>query len=279
MTDAEIFVTLANVTVAPAVLSALMALVLPAVIILIRKNLRKERVEIIKEIEKAFDFDNGIPSFELVKSKYSNTPVPPGGALYLSAIPYIAVSAFGLLTIFTPIANILSAKPDTFPAHLAVILFAGFEPEIRIPLQPTASPAPVVAASQAGVTAPDATASPAAGPPDASPDPTPGEAGEAESRRQAAAASEAGTTLCAAPSCKEIGRAATVLAFTFAGAIVFSLSYLIRAVGNFELTPSPFSESPCTCCSRSPSRWRSGACSRASPEAPRSTASTTASPS
>lgn len=254
MTTTELAEAVAYMREAPPILSALVALVLPAVIILIRKNLRAERVAAINEIENAFNFDNGIPSFELVKSKYSNAPVPPGGALYLSAIPYIAVSAFGLLTIFTPISNILSPKSNFFPTHLSVILFAGFDPESLDTVAATALARPGAAVASS---APDTQGE--AKPTGAAVAETPSGASLSTTTPVTAAAAavaqadspgvalakavgtvETGAVPCPTVSCKEIGRAATVLAFTFAGAIIFSLSYLIRAVGNFELSPVAF---------------------------------------
>ena len=231
--------------------ATLIALMLPMIIILIRGNLRNERIGLIQEIEKAFDFKETIPSFEFVKSKYFDQAAQiSAGQLYLSALPYMAISALGLLVIFTPIdAFIKGSTTNRYPLPEIIFLVEPLlcQPTDTAPCQliPVLRPLAPPAGNAGTGAVPETGASPAAAP--AAP---PAGAGAAQPAVPSAAppattppAPSAGAPNPAAAAtspAQNMARSMTILAFTFAGAILFSLTYLMRAVANFELGPLTF---------------------------------------
>lgn len=202
------------------IVALLVALVLPFIVIKIRNNLRRERYSLVQEIEQAFGFQSDTsPSFEFVKSKYDGRNQQfSAWKIYLSAIPYMALSAIGIAIIFTPLAQVITR--DESKAVPAILLLAdgitcwpdgcngatGENP--ARPASPVTSPGTASDPGQQTTTNPPLI-----------PRPQP---------------CTYGTTAC------QMMHSLTVVGFAFAGAILFSLSYLLRAVTNFELGPQTF---------------------------------------
>ncbi|WGD29895.1 hypothetical protein AncyloWKF20_19420 [Ancylobacter sp. WKF20] len=214
------------------IVALLVALVLPFIVIKIRNNLRRERYSLVQEIAQAFGFETDTsPSFEFVKSKYDGRSLEfSSWQIYLSAIPYVVLSTIGLSVIFTPLSDVVTK--DQAPKIGPILLLAdGLScwPDCTgaqdgKPVTPSASAAGVVQA-QAGA------APPAPAPQNLASAPT---NGTDEASVVAPEPCPYDMTSC------QMVRSLTVVAFTFAGAILFSLTYLLRAVTNFELGPQTF---------------------------------------
>ncbi|TCK30428.1 hypothetical protein EV667_0518 [Ancylobacter aquaticus] len=187
--------------------AALIAIAFPLIVIAIRGNIRAERIGIIIELEKAFQFPTKNPSLELVKSKYDQAENKiKARQLIFSAIPYMMISTIGIGIILTPVDTVFDGTTATRGALFHPLLFmTNLEkcpplPATQNTLEPQAAPAAL----------------------------------PAEAAPAAPLAMPGTVTEC------DFADALTILAFTFAGGILFSLHYLLRAVTNFELGPLTF---------------------------------------
>lgn len=88
--------------------ATVIAVVTPALLILIRNNVRRKRTGVILELERSFGWEtHKIPSFELVKSKYTDqTNDLSSWKLFISSLPFIFVLFVALTIMFTPNAEL-----------------------------------------------------------------------------------------------------------------------------------------------------------------------------
>jgi hypothetical protein len=207
-----------NASVIPIIGSLVLALLIPILLIFIRRIVRENRAKTIADFIENSGFDTNSPALKSIETKYSSQVGGyQGSKIFFCSLPYVAFAFFGLLISFSPMDQLLNRCFDPLSYFSRAKDTSG--PGSNGPAQKadcTRIISPTFLTNggfNIGI----------------KPNPPPAQQDQASVQQDRLPPQEA-----------VFRNVVAIISYAFMGAFIFSLAYLLRAVANFELGPLSF---------------------------------------